>query len=221
MVGSCGGGGDPVLKGNQGTPKEAIAKFKRSVADVIMSRSRGTGFLVRSNWVATNYHVVERKRGRGYERNATLEFRIAGRDVRRKGAVRYVSSAHDLALIEVLGAPVDAPPLLLASMRTVEQGGVAVVIGTPHDDRLPRSVTSGSISGVRPEGVVKPGVPEIQIDAPVNKGNSGGPLFDACGRVIGVVTWVFRRDREGGAVEGLNFARPSDLVYDLLQEAGL
>jgi S1-C subfamily serine protease len=211
-----------VLKGNQGTPEQAIAKFKRSVADVIMSRTRGTGFLVRSNWVATNYHVVERRGGRrGYERNATLEFRIAGQDVRRKGAVRYVSSVNDIALIEVLGEPVGAPPLLLASMQTVEQGGVAVVIGTPHDDRLPRSVTSGSISGVRPGGVVKPGVPEIQIDAPVNKGNSGGPLFDACGRVIGVVTWVFRRDDEGGAVEGINFARPSDLVYDLLQEAGL
>ncbi len=132
-----------------------------------------------------------------------------------------MSSVNDIALIEVLGEPVGAPPLLLASMQTVEQGGVAVVIGTPHDDRLPRSVTSGSISGVRPGGVVKPGVPEIQIDAPVNKGNSGGPLFDACGRVIGVVTWVFRRDDEGGAVEGINFARPSDLVYDLLQEAGL
>jgi S1-C subfamily serine protease len=163
---------------------------------IIKSRGKmGTGFLVSANGMAaTCKHVVEGIVGPTAVLNDQSEFPLQ---------VVAVSNKYDLALVQVLGHG-DLPFLALRSDEGMVPGERLFAIGTSAG--LQSTVTDGVFTGFRK--ILPREERFIQFSAPVNQGNSGGPLLDAQGRVIGVVS--MKTISAGGApLSGLGFAVPS------------
>ncbi len=170
-------------------------QIKRSVVGVRVLLGDGTGWIALDNeLVVTNFHVV------GYEPKARLRG-VDQREVEAK--VIYASTRHDIALL-MPETPLGAPPLPLGRSHEVEQGQSVAAIGHPFG--LSFSVTRGILSATHREF---DGVPHLQTDAALNPGNSGGPLVDDGGRVIGVNTFL----RAG---QNLGFAVPIHLFGHVL-----
>ena len=134
----------------------------------------------------------------------------------------YVDEVRDLALIKV---PVKDNPFLKLDLTPPPTGSDVIAIGTPgaHDVNgvlmLPNTVTKGIVSGVRefPETTTssvsgRAGV-WIQTDATINHGNSGGPLLNRSGEVVGINTLAFTAT----GTPGLNFALSSTELAKMLQ----
>lgn len=161
----------------------------------------GSGFLVDDRGhVVTNAHVV------GDAREAVVT--IGGRRVGAR--VRGVEGSVDLAVLELTAPAGDVAPLSFDDAATLRVGDPVVAIGNPFG--LQGSLSSGIVSGLRrqidsPNGFAITGV--IQTDAALNPGNSGGPLLDLRGRVVGVATQIAT---EGGRNEGIGFAIPAAVV---------
>lgn len=162
--------------------------------------TQGSGFFVRPGYVATNYHVIERAettiaRLVGTQTTYTVE-RIVATDER-----------HDLAIIKVTG---DTPPeLTLGNSDEVRIGETVYAVGNPIG--LQGTVSRGIVSSMRDFG--QNGI-RIQIDAPISPGNSGGPVLNEEGEVIGVSVSSIR----GINAQNLNFAIPSNYLKALLRE---
>ena len=172
----------------------------------------GSGFLVdKEGHIVTNHHVVD-----GAEQITVKLQNGRTLEARRMG----YSPADDLALLKVDADEVaDIDPLRLADSDKVEAGQMAIAVGTPF--RNFNSVTVGVVSGTGrgPVSVLRRPIPGmIQTDAPLNPGNSGGPLLNSKGRVIGVNSSV----RSGTSLEvdeyRIGFAVPSNTLKDLLPE---
>ena len=171
----------------------------------------GSGFVIdKEGHVVTNYHVVQNVVEAGgevtvsFSNNDSLEARIVGTD-----------PATDLALLKVDAESRALRPLELGNSDTVRVGDEVVAIGNPLG--LNRTVTSGIVSAVG-RSIEAPDQRSlidqaIQTDAAINQGNSGGPLLDASGKVIGVNTQI--ATQTGGNV-GLGFAVPSNTVKDVV-----
>ena len=170
----------------------------------------GSGFVIdKEGHVVTNYHVVQgaSKIEVSFSNQDTVKAKIVGTD-----------PSTDLALLKV---DVDAKaltPLSLANSDQVEVGDPVVAIGNPFG--LERTVTAGIVSALQRE-VRAPNNYTIdhviQTDAPINSGNSGGPLIDAQGRVIGVNSQIETANGGGGNV-GIGFAVPSNTVKSVVAQ---
>ena len=170
----------------------------------------GSGFVIdKEGHVVTNYHVVQgaSKIEVSFSNQDTVKAEIVGTD-----------PSTDLALLKV---DVDAKaltPLSLANSDQVEVGDPVVAIGNPFG--LERTVTAGIVSALQRE-VRAPNNYTIdhviQTDAPINSGNSGGPLIDAEGRVIGVNSQIETANGGGGNV-GIGFAVPSNTVKSVVAQ---
>lgn len=167
-------------------------------------RALGSGFVVdRDGHIVTNFHVVDGadQIQVSFSNRDTVEARLVGSD-----------PATDLALLRVDLPAGSLKPLALADSDEVEVGEPVVAIGNPFG--LERTVTAGIVSALQravtsPSGNAIDHV--IQTDAPINHGNSGGPLLDMRGRVIGVNSQI----ETGGAGDGnvgIGFAVPSNTV---------
>ncbi len=182
--------------------------WERAHAAVVMVRCNGglgAGFLFHSNrHVATAYHVVDSGR--------RPQVRVAGREEPITARVVATDWAHDVALLE-LDEPLEGVvPLEAGRPDLLPIGTPMAVIGHPHagvaemvdelEGTLAWSLTQGVLSG-RSDDL-------LQTDAAVNGGNSGGPVLDADGRVLGVVSF-----HVAGA-EGLGFAVRVERLVDLL-----
>jgi serine protease Do len=172
-------------------------------------RGLGSGFVVdAAGHIVTNNHVVQGATAVKVtlEDGRELSARIIGTDPRT-----------DLALLKVeAGAPL--PFLALGDSDSARPGDWVVAVGNPFG--LGGSVSAGIVSARGRSIGAGPYDDFIQIDAPINSGNSGGPLFDANGRVVGVNTAIF--SPSGGNV-GIGFAVPSNMVRSVmaqLQEHG-
>lgn len=132
--------------------------------------------------------------------------RLAARPIR-------VSRARDVALL-LANRPNDAPlPCLPANLEPKQPGTDVYAIGAPASKELAFSLTRGIVSGVR----VIDGVAWLQTDASVSPGNSGGPLIDGAGRLVGIVS----RKVVGGGIEGVAFGIPIEVALaELRLEAG-
>jgi len=122
-----------------------------------------------------------------------------------------VDRSSDLAMLDVDVAAERLHPLRLGSSSSVDVGEPVVAIGNPFG--LDRSVTAGIVSGLNrqmqaPNGFTIPNA--VQTDAPINQGNSGGPLLDADGKVIGVNAQIADSGVAGNV--GVGFAIPVDTV---------
>ena len=172
---------------------DLVAAASPSVVGVEHGRGQGSGVvLAQDGFVLTNAHVAA---GSG-----SLRVRLSGERVVRAELVGS-DARTDLAVIRA--SATDLPPLGLAERR-LRVGEVVVAIGNPLG--FERSVSLGVVSALHrnlaaPRGEVLEGL--VQTDAAVNPGNSGGPLLDASGAVVGVTTAMLPWAR------GIGFAVPA------------
>jgi S1-C subfamily serine protease len=168
----------------------------------------GSGVIVDpAGVVLTNYHVV-----RGATR---IEVALSDR-ARYNGEVLGSDPQNDLAVVRLVDAPSGLPALTLGDTAAVRPGSLAVAIGNPLG--YERSVTVGVVSGLNRTLRERDRPPlrnAIQTDAAINQGNSGGPLLDARGRVLGINAQI--RSTSGGGV-GVGFAIPVDTVRRSLDQ---
>jgi len=133
-------------------------------------------------------------------------------------------SARDLALLKIPGD--NYPVLRLADSKVVQIGDPVHIVGFPavvlsHDllnesASMEASVTNGAVSGFKQD---KSNHPFIQTDAPASWGNSGGPVVDDRGAVVGVLTFVsLAPGSEGSIIQGFNFIIPSQAVRSFVQD---
>ena len=171
-------------------------------------RGLGSGFIVSPDgYIVTNAHVVD----------GATEVTVKLTD-RREFTAKVIGSDKrtDIALIKIDAANLQA--LDLNAKPTIKRGEWVIAIGSPFG--FESSVSAGVISGVHralPNGQM---VPFIQTDVAVNPGNSGGPLLNAAGQVVGVNSQIYSRS---GGYMGLSFAIPAEIaakVADQLKTTG-
>ena len=166
------------------------------------ARSLGSGFFISAEgYIVTNNHVVE---------NAT-EIEVVLEDGRELEAELVGTDAQtDLAVLRVVESG-DYPFVEFGSSSELRRGDWVVALGNPFG--LGGTATAGILSADgRDLGNSNPYTDFLQIDAAINRGNSGGPTFDLYGRVVGVNTAIF--SPTGGSV-GIGFAIPADLARDV------
>ena len=164
--------------------------------------SVGTGFIVDpSGLIVTNNHVVENAEQIAVTLNdgATLTAKLIGRD-----------DKTDLALLKI-AARRPLPAARFGDSDKARIGDWVIAIGNPFG--LGSTVTAGIVSARNRDIEAGPYDDFIQTDAPINKGNSGGPLFDMDGNVVGVNSAIF--SPTGGSV-GIGFAIPSNMVRQVI-----
>jgi S1-C subfamily serine protease len=172
--------------------QELARRVLPSTVSVRCSNSVGAGFFADSDLILTNAHVL----CAGGERpNVVL---ASGREL--PGDVMSADQALDLALVRVTGAGI--PPLPLGDAGALAVGDTILVVGSPYG--LEFSLNAGAISNLSRPIL---GVSYLQIDAQVNPGNSGGPLLDSEGRVVGIVSLKHSQ------AEGISFALPINYAY--------
>jgi serine protease Do len=151
----------------------------------------------------TNNHVVNGAKSVSVTLadGAELSAKVIGRDPRTDLAVLKVDAGHKLPYVE------------LGDSSKVEPGQWVIAIGNPFG--LGDTVTAGIVSARGRDIGAGPYDNFIQVDAPINRGNSGGPLFTQHGEVIGVTTAIL--SPTGGSV-GIGFAIPSDTVKQVVSQ---
>ena len=156
--------------------EEVVALVKPSVVYLEGSKKSGTGFLVtNTGLIATNAHVARDEE--------SLLARLPG-GIQLVAGVAYIDDDVDIALLKVEGA--NFPHLVLADTATVRQGQEVLAVGNPGEAML-FSVTKGIVSAVQEFPNAGQGT-WIQTDAQLNPGNSGGPLVNMQGEVVGITT---------------------------------
>jgi S1-C subfamily serine protease len=172
-------------------------------------QSLGSGFVIdKLGDIVTNDHVVAGASGIrvGFGSGSTYPAKVVGAD-----------PGSDLAVVHVAAPSSALHPLSFDSSSGAVAGDPVYAIGNPFG--LDRTMTAGIVSATgrdiqAPNGLTIPNA--IQTDAPINHGNSGGPLLDAAGHVVGVNAQI-----EGGTVDanvGVGFAIPSDTVRTVAQQ---
>ena len=166
--------------------------------------ARGSGFIVKSDGtIVTNNHVIKDAQSITVtlDNGQTYPARIVGADPRTDIAVLKINAGHPLPYIQ-LGNSADVKP-----------GQWVVAMGNPFG--LGGTVTAGIVSAVSRDIGDGPYDQFIQTDAPINEGNSGGPLFTQEGKVIGMNTAIL--SPTGGSV-GIGFAIPSDMIHSIVDQ---
>jgi serine protease Do len=171
--------------------------------EMFRSQAAGSGFIVEPNgYIVTNSHVAENARRITVKLADGREF-----EARLVGADRDT----DVALLKVEAN--NLPTVSLGDDRRLRVGDWVVAVGNPFG--LGGTVTAGIVSSIGRDIGNGPYTDYIQIDAPINRGNSGGPTFDISGRVIGMNTAIF--SPSGGSV-GIGFAVPATTIQAIVNE---
>ena len=188
--------GMPMPPGMQG-PRGAMPQSPRGI-------SLGTGFLISADgYVLTNHHVVDNAD------EVTVKL-----DDRRELKAKVVGSdaQSDVALLKVEASGL--PALRLGDSAGVRPGQWVVAIGSPYG--LDHSVTAGIVSAIgRNTGGGQQYVPFIQTDVAINRGNSGGPLLNTRGEVVGINSQIFS---VSGGYQGISFAIPIDTAMNAVKQ---
>ena len=175
-------------------------------------QSLGSGFVVdKAGHIVTNYHVVQgAKQVRvSFSNGASMKATVAGTD-----------PSSDLAVLKIDASSRALTPLPLGNSDATQVGDPVVAIGNPFG--LDRTVTAGIVSAIQraitaPNGYTIDHV--IQTDAAINHGNSGGPLLDGRGEVIGVNSQIETGDNSSTSGNvGVGFAVPSNTVKNVIAQ---
>ncbi|HEU4626751.1 MAG TPA: DegQ family serine endoprotease [Steroidobacteraceae bacterium] len=169
-----------------------------------IERGEGSGFIVSSDgYVLTNAHVVNDSTDVTVKLTDRREFsaKVVGSDVRSDVAVLKIDARG-------------LPTVKIGDSSKVQAGEWVVAIGAPFG--FENSVTAGVVSATsRAVGTENSIVPFIQTDVAVNPGNSGGPLFNLRGEVIGINSMIYSGT---GGYQGISFAIPIDIALDVEQQ---
>jgi serine protease Do len=204
-----GGGGQPFPEAPEGSPLNEMfddlnPNQGQGPEAMQEARSLGSGFIIsKDGIVVTNNHVVE-----GADEilvfltdGTRLEAKLVGADTKADLAVLKVDAGHDLPFVE-FGDSDDA-----------DVGDWVMAIGNPFG--LGGSVSLGIVSARNRDIQSGPYDDFIQTDAAINQGNSGGPLFDMDGKVVGINTAIIAR---GGSSLGIGFAVPVNLARPVVEQ---
>ena len=197
--------------GYGGIPDEMLERFgiPRDFREMPQQRresvSFGSGFILKSNYILTNFHVVE---------DAT-EVVVSLSDRREyKAEIVGVDPLSDLAVLEVDGK--DLPAVNVGNSDKLNVGDWVIAIGSPFSFDF--SVTAGIVSAKGrsiQNNNIGNYVPFLQTDVAINPGNSGGPLFNLDGDVVGINSQIYSRS---GGYQGLAFAIPINVAMDVAEQ---
>ena len=171
-------------------------------------RGAGSGFVWdERGHIVTNYHVVENARSVRVQLDAgrTFDAKVVG-----------VAPDYDLAVVKLAQVPRGLKPIAIGTSSDLRIGQSVYAIGNPFG--LTRTLTAGIVSALDrhlPTTEVLEVAGVIQTDAAVNPGNSGGPLLDSAGRLIGVTSAI---KSPVGASSGVGLAIPVDLVNRIVPQ---
>ena len=194
--------------GPQGMPPEFFRFFgipmPRQQPGAGEEMSLGSGFIISSDgYILTNNHVVA---------NASkVTVKLSDR---RDYTAKVVGTdpSYDIALLKIDAK--NLPTVSIGDSNTLKAGQWVLAIGSPYG--LSHTVTAGIVSAVgRSLGRDQPYVPFIQTDVPINRGNSGGPLFNLDGQVVGINSQIYSNS---GGYMGLSFAIPIDIAMNAVQQ---
>ena len=197
--------------GYGGIPDEMLERFgiPRQFREMPQEKreatSYGSGFILKDNYIMTNFHVVE---------DAT-EVIVSLSDRREFVAeVIGIDPLSDLAVLEVNGK--DLPSVNVGNSENLKVGDWVVAIGSPFSFDF--SVTAGIVSAKGrsiQNNNIGNYVPFLQTDVAINPGNSGGPLFNLDGEVVGINSQIYSRS---GGYQGLAFAIPINVAVDVANQ---
>jgi serine protease Do len=183
---------------------------RKTAAVIVRQHGVGAGVIVDADgYIMTNAHVVERAQ------RVRVTLSLTGKFQRVDAKLIGVERQADLALLKI---DAHGLPTLPFNLNPPRPGEVVVAIGSPSG--LQNSVTMGVISSAWRQPDPDNPMVYLQTDAPINRGNSGGPLVDVSGAVVGLNTFIIS---SSGGSEGLGFAFPApviDFVYHSLREYG-
>jgi putative serine protease PepD len=183
------------------------------VADTPEGQATGSGFVVsKDGLIVTNDHVVDGA--------SQVQVKIGTSDKAQDATVVGADPSRDLALLKVDAG--NLPTLSLGDSSSVGVGDPTYAIGNPFG--LDHTLTTGIVSALQrslqaPDGATISGA--IQTDAALNPGNSGGPLLDSSGQVIGVNSQIQTGSSSGAEAGnvGIGFAIPASTVKSFIAEA--
>ena len=187
--------------------EDMLERAMPGVVEIGAAIGSGTGFIVHeSGLVITNAHVV------GDSGQVAIRLATGGE---YSGSVVGVHPTLDLAYIEIESSDT-FQPLALGDSDAIRVGAEVIAIGFPLGSELGQdaTVTRGIISAKRQD------MDFLQTDASLNPGNSGGPLLDEYGCVVGINTAGVGETGDGQVVTGINFAIPVNDLKDALQAEG-
>ena len=197
--------------GYGGIPDEMLERFgiPRDYREMPQQRresvSFGSGFILKNNFILTNFHVVE---------DAT-EVIVSLSDRREfKAVVIGVDPLSDLAVLEIDGK--NLPAVNVGNSDKLNVGDWVIAIGSPFSFDF--SVTAGIVSAKGrsiQNNNIGNYVPFLQTDVAINPGNSGGPLFNLDGDVVGINSQIYSRS---GGYQGLAFAIPINVAMDVADQ---
>ncbi|MBI5624931.1 MAG: trypsin-like peptidase domain-containing protein [Elusimicrobia bacterium] len=214
-------------------PRFIYSKAAKSVVLIVCAAEDGQGelgsgsIIDASGRVLTNAHVVVRDSTRKPWPSIRVYLKPAkmtgdnSRDLSNPivAEVAGYDNGLDLALLKLQNPPEGLSPLELVDPESVEIGDKVAAIGHPEQGGL-WTLTTGVVSSLLADiGNVK-GKNVFQTDASINRGNSGGPLLDAAGNIVGVNTLMSRRAADGLAITAVNFAVKADVAKRWLTKAG-
>ncbi|HAT5000834.1 TPA: trypsin-like serine protease [Serratia marcescens] len=181
--------------------------YSKDCNDVVYGCPLGSGVIMDNRGhVVTNYHVVN-----GVKNMVAL---LSDATVREMAAVGY-DKLTDLAVLKM--DPAATTPIRIDEGKKIKVGDFVLAIGNPYN--LVGSVSHGIVSAIGRSGFGVIGRQTfIQTDASINKGNSGGPLVNVSGEMIGMNTSVFSEDQDLNRVKGISFALPVRLVNKVMKK---
>ena len=198
------------IKATPQTTQEIVQNARNSTVYLEMRKTngritQGSGFFIRPNYVATNYHVVEG--------GTEAYIKLVGQETTYAvESIAATDKEHDLAVLKLSG--ITAPSLPLADSDTAQIGENVYAVGNPQG--WEGTVSDGIISSIRGEGNNK----WIQMTAAVSPGSSGGAVLNSKGEVIGIATIAYFRvdpKLKVNRSQNLNFAVPSNYLKELLR----
>ncbi|MCC6810355.1 MAG: trypsin-like peptidase domain-containing protein [Deltaproteobacteria bacterium] len=213
------------------SPRDIYQKSGAAVVLILSSDdgktgSGGTGSIItKDGKVVTNAHVILNASGQPYK--TTYVFlkpaKVSG-DNAQDLKLRYTATVKaysppaelDLAILQLENAPADPPTVQFGDPSDVNIGDPVVAVGHPEQGGL-WTLTTGTVSTMIQNFDRIKGKHVFQTEASFNRGNSGGPLFDEYGNIIGINTMIARKAADGLAITAVNFSLKSSVAVDWLK----
>ena len=203
------------------TPREIFANNEKSVVGISSTvqtsspygmqgatgSSTGSGFILTDDgYVVTNHHVID---------GATSVTVVLSTEEEYEAEIVGFDSVNDVAVLKIEAEGL--PAVTLGSSDELVVGNYVAAIGNPLG-ALTATMTYGIVSGINREVSTDNSIINmIQTDAAINSGNSGGPLFNMYGEVVGITTAKYSGTTSSGAsIEGIGFAIPIDDVMSII-----